>query len=95
METQYPSESDLESCLRSVAVEAGDASSAPFRISMVRLHGKPPMYSVVLLSAAREPLRQRLGQILARNFSLGVTSVMLTVDDVSALIAHCHGTRAA
>lgn len=90
LELNYPTETDLESCLLNVAHEAGDPSSSPFRISMVRLHAKPPMYSVVILSAAREPLRQRLGQILARNFSLGVTSVMLTVDDVGALMAHCH-----
>jgi hypothetical protein len=85
---EYPTEADLARCLSIVAQEAGDAS-APFRIDIVRLHGKPPMYSVVILAAKREPLRQRLGQILSRPFSLGVTSVMLTVKEVEALIAHC------
>ncbi|HZP86460.1 MAG TPA: hypothetical protein VFB54_06540 [Burkholderiales bacterium] len=86
---QYPTESDLDSCLKNIASQAGDATAIPFRTNMVRLHGKPPMYSVVILSPAREPLRQRLGQILARNFSLGVTSLMLSVSDVQALMAHC------
>ena len=89
----YPSESDLEACLRTIAVDAGDASGAPFRISMVRLHGKPPMYSVVILSASREPLRQRLGEILSRNFSLGVTSIMLSVAEVESLRAYCQTGR--
>lgn len=93
--TQYPSEADLDGCLRSLAQEAGDRSSAPFRISMVRLHGKPPMYAVVILSPAREPLRQRLGQILSRNFSLGVTSIMLTVADAQTLLARWQASRPA
>jgi hypothetical protein len=90
---QYPSESELEACLRTVAVEAGDMSGAPFRISIVRLHGKPPMYSVVILSASKEPMRQRLGKILSRNFSLGVTSIFLTVAEVESLMAHCQTVR--
>lgn len=90
---EYPSESDLETCLRTIAVDAGDSSGAPFRISMVRLHGKPPMYSVVILSASREPLRQRLGEILSRSFSLGVTSIMLSVAEVESLQAYCQTGR--
>jgi len=93
--SQYPSEADLDGCLRSLAQEAGDRSSAPFRISMVRLHGKPPMYAVVILSPAREPLRQRLGQILSRNFSLGVTSIMLTMSDAQTLLARWQSVRPA
>lgn len=87
---QYPSETDLDACLKSIATQTGDQTAIPFRSSMVRLHGKPPMYSVVILSPAREPLRQRLGQILARNFSLGVTSIMLTVADAEMLMSHCN-----
>jgi hypothetical protein len=90
---EYPAETDLESCLRKIAYEAGDASSVPFRINMVRLHGKPPMYSVVILSPKREPLRQRLGQILSRNFSLGVTSIMLTMSDAQSLLGYCQSNR--
>lgn len=86
---QYPTEADLDACLKTVASQAGDPTPVPFRCNIVRLHGKPPMYSVVILSPAREPLRQRLGQILSRNFSLGVTSIMLTMVDVEALMAHC------
>jgi hypothetical protein len=90
---EYPAETDLESCLRKIAYETGDKSSIPFRINMVRLHGKPPMYSVVILSAKREPLRQRLGQILSRNFSLGVTSIMLNVSEAQSLLGYCQGSR--
>jgi hypothetical protein len=90
---EYPAESDLESCLRKIAYEAGDSSGSPFRINMVRLHGKPPMYSVVILSPKREPLRQRLGQLLSRNFSLGVTSIMLTVADAQNLLGYCQSNR--
>lgn len=90
---EYPAESDLETCLRKIAYEAGDASGSPFRINMVRLHGKPPMYSVVILSPKREPLRQRLGQLLSRNFSLGVTSIMLTVSDAQSLLGYCQNHR--
>jgi hypothetical protein len=86
---QYPSESDLEACLRTISADLGDINPAPVRISMVRLHGKPPMYAVVILSASKEPMRQRLGRVLSRNFSLGVTSIMLSVDEVEALRAHC------
>ena len=91
---EYPAESDLETCLRKIAFETGDASNAPFRINMVRLHGKPPMYSVVILSPKREPLRQRLGQLLSRNFSLGVAAIMLTVHDAQSLLGYCqHGRQ--
>ena len=62
---------------------------------MVRLHGRPPMYAVVILFPAREPLRQRLGQILSRNFSLGVTSIMLTVTDAETLLARWQSSRPA
>ena len=86
---QYPSESDLEACLRTISADLRDPNPAPVRISMVRLHGKPPMYAVVILSASKEPMRQRLGRVLARNFSLGVTSIMLSVDEVEALRVHC------
>jgi hypothetical protein len=86
---QYPTEADLEACLRTISADLGDHNPVPVRISMVRLHGKPPMYSVVILSASKEPMRQRLGRVLARNFSLGVTSIMLNVDEVEALRAHC------
>ena len=86
--TDYPTEAEIESCLRQLAVSVGDRSASPFRVNMVRLHGKPPMYSVVILSPAREPLRQRIGHILARNFSLGVTSIMLSFADAELLLAH-------
>jgi len=53
------------------------------------------MYAVVILSPQREPLRQRLGQILSRNFSLGVTSIMLTMSDAETLLARWQASRPA
>jgi hypothetical protein len=85
---QYPSESELENCLKSIATEVGDPSRAPFRINVVPLLGKPPMYSVVILSASKEPLRERLGHLLSRSFSLGVSSFMLNGNEAASLITH-------
>jgi len=88
--TQYPTESELESSLKRIAAEAGDPSLVPFRINVVPLLGKPPMYSVVILSAAKEPLRERLGSLLSRSFSLGVTSFMLDGNEAASLVEHHH-----
>ena len=85
---QYPTESELESSLKKIAEEAGDSSQMPFRINVVPLLGKPPMYSVVILSAAKEPLRERLGNLLSRSFSLGVTSFMLKGHEAVSLVEH-------
>jgi hypothetical protein len=85
--TQYPSKSEVEECLKTLAVEIGDATVHPFRVDLVPLHGgKPPMYAVVILSAAKEPLRQKLSQILSRGFSLGVSSFMLTGNEAVILL---------
>jgi len=88
--SQYPSKSEVEECLRLLAVEIGDATVHPFRVDLVPLHGgKPPMYAVVILSAAKEPLRQKLSQILTRGFSLGVSSFMLTGNEAVTLVTRC------
>ena len=88
---QYPSASDLEACLKSLAAEAGDATTKPFRVDVVPLHGgQPPMYTVVILSGAKEPLRKKLAYTLSRSFSLGVSSFMLTGDEAVRLMKHCH-----
>jgi hypothetical protein len=85
---QYPSESELENCLKSIATEVGDPSNLPFRINVVPLLGKPPMYSVVILSASKEPLRERLGHLLSRSFSLGISSFMLNGSEAASLVTH-------
>ena len=88
--TQYPSKSDVEECLRQLASEAGDRTPIPFRVDLVPLHGgKPPMYAVVMLSASKEPLRQKLSQILTRSFSLGVSSFMLNGNEAVTLVERC------
>jgi hypothetical protein len=86
----YPSKTEVEECLKSLAVEAGDATVHPFRVDLVPLHGgKPPMYAVVILSASKEPLRQKLSEILSRGFSLGVSSFMLTGNEAVTLMKRC------
>jgi len=84
---QYPSKTEVEECLKSLAAEIGDPTAHPFRVDLVPLHGgKPPMYAVVILAAAKEPLRQKLSQILSRGFSLGVSSFMLTGNEAITLL---------
>jgi len=87
--SQYPTQSEVQECLKTLAQEAGDATVHPFRVDLVPLHGKPPMYAVVILSAAKEPLRQKLSQILSRGFSLGVSSFMLTGNEAVTLLKRC------
>jgi hypothetical protein len=85
--SQYPSKVEVEECLKQLAVEIGDNTVHPFRVDLVPLHGgKPPMYAVVILSAGKEPLRQKLSQILTRGFSLGVSSFMLTGNEALTLL---------
>jgi hypothetical protein len=85
--SQYPSKSEVEECLKTLAMETGDATVHPFRVDLVPLHGgKPPMYAVVILAASKEPLRQKLSQILSRGFSLGVSSFMLTGNEAVTLL---------
>jgi hypothetical protein len=86
----YPSKTEVEECLKTLAVETGDATAQPFRVDLVPLHGgKPPMYAVVILSASKEPLRQKLSSILSRGFSLGVSSFMLTGNEAVTLLKRC------
>jgi hypothetical protein len=84
----YPTQSELENCLKSLAGEAGDSSISPFRVDIVPLHAKPPMYSVVIKSPSRDLLRQRIGHILTRRFALGATSFMLTGSEAVSLLKH-------
>ena len=60
----------------------------PFRVDMIRTHGKPPLYSVMILAAEKEPMRTRIGQIIRRSFALGATSFMLTSTEAESLLKH-------
>jgi hypothetical protein len=88
---QYPQAAALEESLKHLAIEVGDATAKPFRVDLVRVHGgKPPIYCVVIRSRAKEPLRQRLEQLLNRRPTCGSTSFMLKADEAERIVA---GTR--
>ena len=88
---QYPQAGALEEALKHVAIGLGDATAKPFRVDMIRVHGgKPPIYCVVIRSSAKEPLRQRLEQLLNRRLTCGSTSFMLKADEAEHIVA---GTR--
>jgi hypothetical protein len=83
----YPQALVVEACLQQVALELGDSIARPFRVDLVRVHGgKPPVYSVVIRSPAKESLRHRLEQLLERNFHCGVSSFMLQVHEAERLL---------
>ena len=84
--TEFPTQSELESCLKTIATETGDVSLTPFRVDVVARHDKPPMYSVMIKSPNKDRLRQQIGQILSRSFALGTTSIMLTSSEATSLI---------
>jgi len=88
---QYPQAFALEECLKHLAIDLGDATAKPFRVDMIRVHGgKPPVYCVVMRSSAKEPLRQRIEQLLNRRLTCGISSFMLKVDEAEQIMA---GTR--
>jgi hypothetical protein len=75
---QYPTPAQLQASLKNLAKEASCREERPFDVDMLPVHGgKPPMYTVVMLSSAKERLREKLGGILNRSFSLGVVSFTL------------------
>ena len=85
---QYPQAFALEERLKRLAVELGDATSKPFRVDMIPVHGgKPPMYCVVIRSSAKELLRERLGQLLNRHLTCGSSSFMLKLDEAELIVA--------
>ncbi|MEO8631332.1 MAG: hypothetical protein ABI612_25040 [Betaproteobacteria bacterium] len=84
----YPTSAEVEKCLKFIAVEVGDLSAKPFRVDLLSVSGgKPPMYTVVILSPAKEKLRQGLGELLDRSFSLGVGSFMLKGPEAVVLVS--------
>ena len=84
---QYPKASVLEDHLKYLAVEIGDATPKPFRVDVVRVHGgKPPVYSVVIRSPAKELLRQTLEKLLDRRLTCGISSFMLKADEAERIV---------
>jgi len=76
---EYPSETSVELALRRLANESGDDTVDPFRVALLKIHGgQPPRYTVVVVSPQQLLLRERLGSVLGRSFSLGVRSFLLT-----------------
>jgi hypothetical protein len=88
---EYPTSDELLACLSSLAGVAETESKKPFRVDMIRTHGKPPMYSVMIKAADKDLLRTRIGQITARRFALGATSFMLTSSEAESLVRHGQG----
>lgn len=85
----YPTPEQIESSLKILAHEAGDTSEAPFRVDIVRRYGgKPPVYTVMIRSSEKELIRERLGEVLNRSFSLGGTSFALNIVEAQAILAH-------
>jgi hypothetical protein len=88
---QYPQAGALEEALKHVAIGLGDPTAKPFRVDMIRVHGgKPPVYCIVIRSFAKEPLRQKLEQLLNRRLTCGSSSFMLKADEAERIVA---GTR--
>jgi len=86
---EYPTPRDIENILNAFAAELGDTSESPFRVDVVaRYGGKPPIYTVMIRTAEKEPIRQKLGQALNRKFSLGGTSFALTAAEAQAILGY-------
>lgn len=85
---EYPTSTEVEKCLKHLAAEVGDLTTKPFRVDLLPVSGgKPPMYTVVILSPGKERLRQGIGQLLDRSFSLGVGSFTLKGAEAILLIS--------
>ncbi len=85
----YPTPSEVEQSLKRFAEEIGDTSGSPFRVDMVpRYGGKPLLYTVVIRCAEKEPIRQKLGQVLHRSFSLGGTSFALNAGEAQQVLEY-------
>jgi hypothetical protein len=50
--------------------------------------GKPPLYTVVIRSAEKEPIRRKLAQMLNRKFSLGGTSFALDAREALVILQY-------
>jgi len=86
---QYPTPNEVQLSLKRIAEEIGDTTESPFRVDVVaRYGGKPPLYTVVIRCAEKEPIRQKLSQVLSRSFSLGGSSFALTASEARRVLQH-------
>jgi hypothetical protein len=86
---QYPTCNEVEDCLKGVALDIGDRTESPFRVDVVAQYGgRPPVYTVVIRSAEKEPLRRKLSEVLDRKFSLGGTSFALDASEAQTLLQY-------
>ena len=86
---QYPAPNEVERSLKLFAEELGDTTDAPFRVDMVaRYGGKPPVYTVTIRCAEKEPIRSKLGQVLNRSFSLGGSSFALNASEAQVILQY-------
>jgi hypothetical protein len=84
---EYPSKSSVRLALTRLAEEIGDDTLHPFRVDLLKIHGgRPPLYTVVVLSPKRMLLCDRLGTVLGRSFSAGVRSFLLSVPEALKLV---------
>jgi hypothetical protein len=91
---EYPTKSKVELALRRLATESGDDTPDPFRVALLKIHGgQPPQYTVVVVSPKQTLLRERVGAVIGRSFSLGVRSFLLTVPEASRLILRYEGGK--
>jgi hypothetical protein len=86
---QYPTSTEIEKCLKGIASEIGDTTDSPFRVDVVAQYGgKPLLYTVVIRSAEKEPIRKRLAEMLNRKFSLGGTSFALDASEAQVILQY-------
>ncbi len=86
---EYPAAAEVERCLNLLANAIGDKTDSPFRVDMVaRYGGKPPVYTVIIRSANKEPIRRKLSEVLTRSFSMGPTSFALKMTEVQAILQY-------
>ena len=86
---QYPTPIEVEQSLKRFAEEVGDTTESASRVDVVaRYGGKPPLYTVMIRCAEKEPIRQKLSQVLNRSFSLGGTSFALNVVEAEQVVQY-------
>jgi hypothetical protein len=86
---QYPAPDAVQQSLKRFAEDVGDTTETPFRVDMVaRYGGKPPVYTVIIRCAERQPIREKLAQVLNRKFSLGATSFALDAVEAQAILQY-------
>lgn len=89
--SEYPSADELLACLSSLVGVASTEIKKPFRVDLIRTHGKAPMYSVMIKAVEKDRLRTRISQIIPRDFALGASSFMLTTSEALSLLKHEQG----